>query len=296
MLVAVRFPCCSADRDSGSLPTVVASRLPRPVRALITGSRRRSFGPFGQLAISCPAFLGLVTRSRKTPLTPYFTVASAFRLSTSARTAPPSVASTTSASSAQGAFHRRMRPSFGPLARPRARIRPPPRRGFAAAPRLPAPSFRLCFPLSRSAPADARFRCSGAGLPVPPRSDEPFGPPLLGRGVWRRSSTSAITSNPRAQPSNRPIPAGSIAGIDAAFARAGRTRALSKAETLVDLSLLVTGLLPSNQGPVAFAFARHQRDRCASGAFARSSPQLPNYPDFDVCRHLSSQSAWRVVE
>jgi hypothetical protein len=40
----------------------------------------------------------------------------------------------------------------------------------------------------------------------------------------------------------------------------------------------------------------HQRCRCASGAFARSSPQLRSYPDFDVCTHLSSQSTWRVVE
>lgn len=144
--------------------------------------------------------------------------------------------------------------------------------------RRPIPLFRSRATRSAFASSNLAARCCYAG------------------GVWRRSSTSAINSNPRAQPSNRPIPAGSIASIDAVFARAGRTRALSKAETLVDLSLLVTGLLPSNQGPVAFAFAMHQRDRCASGAFARSSPQLRSYPDFDVCKHLSSQSAWRVRE
>lgn len=189
MIVAVRFPCCSADRDSGSLPTVVASRLPRPVRALITSSRRRSWWPFGQLAISRPAFFGLGTRSRQTPLTPFLTGSLGLSAFDPARTAPPSVASTTKASSAQGAFHRRMRPSFGPLARPRARIRPPPRRGFAAAPWLPAPSFRLCLPLARLAPADARFRCSGAGLPVPPSLHRTLRPDVAmqgGCGVVRR--------------------------------------------------------------------------------------------------------------
>jgi hypothetical protein len=75
----------------------------------------------------------------------------------------------------------------------------------------------------------------------------------LGRGVRRRSSTSAITSFRSAGTtveSSDPRRL-DISCIDVVVPRAGRTRALTKAETLADLSLLVTGLLPSNQGPVA---------------------------------------------
>jgi hypothetical protein len=50
-----------------------------------------------------------------------------------------------------------------------------------------------------------------------------------------------FSSDPRAQPSNRPIPADSISSIDVVVLRAGRTRALPKAEALADLSRLSPG-------------------------------------------------------
>jgi len=263
---------------------------------MLTGSRRRSWWPFGQLAISRPAFFGLGTRSRQTPLTPFFAGACAFRRSTpQGPLLPPS-----------RQRRRLLRPKVPSIdecvprsGRLRGHERESARHLGAALPPLLGfrrPLFAIASRLRAWLRPTPDSVVPEPGYPFRLRFIEPCGPMSLCRGVWRRSSTSAITSNPRAQPSNRPIPAGSIASIDAVFARAGRTRALSKAETLVDLSLLVTGLLPSNQGPVAFAFAMHQRDRCASGAFARSSPQLRSYPDFDVCKHLSSQSAWRVRE
>jgi hypothetical protein len=145
-----------------------------------------------------------------------------------------------------------MRPSFGPLTRPRARIHPPPRRGFAAAPRLPAPSFRFHLALARLAPADARLRFSGAGLPVPRRL-ETFRSLRLRRGVWRRSSTSAITSVPIRGHNRRIVRSPPTRYLMyRCRCSAGRPDSSSSEGRSPRRSLApVTGLLPSNQGPVA---------------------------------------------
>lgn len=190
-----------------------------------------------------------------------------------------------------------MRPSFGPLARPRARIRPPPRRGFAAAPRLPAPSFRLHLALARLAPADARLRSSGAGLPVPRRLEDLSIPSALQGGVASFVDfCNHFSSDPRAQPSNRPIPADSISCVSMSLFCGPAGLELFRRPKPSPISRACHRAAAIESGAGRVAFAMHQRCRCASGAFARSSPQLHSYPDFDVCTHLSSQSTWRVVE
>jgi len=144
--------------------------------------------------------------------------------------------------------------------------------GFATAPRLPALSLRLRLPLARSAPADARLRFSGAGLPVPPRFQDLSIPSARqGGGASLVDFCNHCFSDPRAQPSNRPIPADSISSIDVVFSRAGRTRALTKAETLADLSRLSPGSCHRFRGRSLCFRRENQRCRRASGAFARSS-------------------------
>lgn len=93
------------------------------------------------------------------------------------------------------------------------------------------------------------FRCRAYPFRL---AAETFRSRRLGRGVERRSSTSAITtSDPRAQPSNRPIPADSISKVPMSFFRGPAGLELLQRPKPLPISRPVTGLLPSSQGPVA---------------------------------------------
>lgn len=142
----------------------------------------------------------------------------------------------------------------------------------------PATSARFCHRTSASgAPfSPLRTACAVSVRPTPasviPEPAYPFRPSSRtfrsephGRGVERRSSTSAITV-PIREHNLRIVrlPPTRYRVSIVVFLRAGRHRALAGAEALRRSLHAVTGLLPPNQGP-AVAFA------CASKVHALSA-------------------------
>lgn len=216
-----------------------------------------------------------------------------------ARTVSPSTASTVKASSAQGAFHRRVRPSLGSLARPRARIRPPPRRGFAAASWLPALSFAVA----------ARFRVRLRPTPVSVFPDggypfhltaETFRSRPSGRGVERRSSTSAITFHPilehcrrivRSPPARYRVSMPFSAGrsVSSCVACLRMSRGSHAGRSLRTSSRSVYRAVSTRSG-AGLAFAYASGVASSRGLSLPVSPQLHSYPSRDVHKHLVSQN------
>jgi len=229
VIAALRFPCSPADRESGSLPTAAFFRSPRPVRALFPALAGVLGGPSVSVPFAVRPFSGTDSAQAYNPSDTLSREISAFRPSTSpGPPLPPSrqrwrllrseVPSADECVPHSGRLRGRERES----ARHPGAVLPPPlgfqRSLFAFTSRFrarlrPTPCAVIPAPGYPFRPAEPTFRSC-----------------LPRRGVERSSSTSAIdSSDPRTQPSNRPIPADSISSIDVVCLRAGRTRALAKA-------------------------------------------------------------------
>jgi hypothetical protein len=171
VIAAVRFPCSPADRESGSLPTVVASRSPRPVRAVNRLSPAFLVALRSARLFALRPSSGIGARSRTTPLTPHVTRPRPFGCQ------PGQDRFSLHRVNGEGVFDPRCLPSTNAslvrVACAATNANPP-----ATSARLCRRSsasgalFRLCLPLARLARADARLRWSGAGLPVPRRAKD----------------------------------------------------------------------------------------------------------------------------
>lgn len=175
-----------------------------------------------------------------------------------------------------------MRPSFGPLARPRARIRPPPRRGFATAPRLPALLFAFAYRLRGKRQADARLRYSGAGLPVSALRPGPFDPSLTAGG-WSVALRLLQSLVPIREHNLRiaRLPADSISSIDRRFSAGRPSSSSCWGRSPSPISPCCHRAAATESGAGRRFRVRQQSPRAFS-AFAPRSLELHCYPDCDV--------------
>jgi hypothetical protein len=105
----------------------------------------------------------------------------------------------------------------------------------------------------------------------------PFGPRCVAGGwsVVRRLLQSR-SSDPRAPPTNRPIPAGSITSIDTVFCGPAGVDFVVKAETLTRAFDSVAGLLSPSQGPAPLSRAPAESPRVENfRPLASTTPLLP---------------------